>query len=157
MKCMYKEGPKECTNLSTFTCSECQIKVLYCKEHAEAHFTDTTHKYIEILGLNHFKKQINTSINNIFKYTGDIITEIRRNSLTTITHLKQIIKNIKNIDEFTLKSYDAETISFFIEQVRDIDKKMNEILQQSTEKLSIFRKKEFTDQIVNILSSNGTD
>ena len=155
MKCMYKEGQTECTASGTFTCNDCQILVLYCETHAGIHFMKTAHKNFEALGLKHFKKQIKTSISNIVKYTSDAITEIRRTSLSIIINLKQVIKNAKNIDELTQKLHDAEKVSLFIQQVRNIDKKMNEVLQESTEKLNI-RKEELNSQIENIFSINGT-
>ena len=108
---MYKKGSTECTDSSILTCNECRIQVFLCQAHVGAHIVDTNHKNFEKLGLIHFKKQIKNSISNIVKYASDAITEIRRTSLNTIIHLKQVVKNVKNIDELTLKSFDAERIS----------------------------------------------
>ena len=156
MKCMYKVGPTECINPSTFTCNDCQIQVLYCQAHCGSHFTETFHKNIEKLDLKHFKKQIETSISNIVTYSSDAITKISRTSQDIIIHLKRVINNVKNIDETTLKLLDAERISFLIRQVRYIDKKMSEILLETSEIPNI-RKEKLADQITNILTSKGTN
>ena len=177
MECIYKEGLKECKSYATHTCGDCQYQVLYCKQHAGSHFVDTNHKNIGLIDGVYFKTQIKISISNIAKYTNDVIAEIRKTSLNTINQLKQANKNVNSIYELDLKSYDTKRISFIIDQVRDIDKKMDETPNETAQMFStifaefegtienqkyeneklISRIQELTDQIGSVESKLGTN
>ena len=174
---MHKKKQKECNKFGTHTCIDCQYQVLYCKKHAGKHVVKSDHKNIELPGLMYFKKQIKATINSIAKYTSDVIAEIRKTSLTTIINLRKVNKNVKSINELTLKEYDTKRISFIIDQVRDIDKKMDETPNETAQMFStifaefegtienqkyeneklISRIQELTDQIGSVESKLGTN
>ena len=153
MKCKHKKELKQCKRFGTHTCANCETKILYCINHAGVHQIKTNHEIIECSGLEHFKKQIKTSISNIAQYASDTIAEISRTSLNSIIHLKQLNKIVNNNYELALKSYDDVRISFLIQQVSDIENKMNEILGETKEKL-IIQKQGLADQIVNLIGTS---
>ena len=138
MKCFYKRGQKECTNSAIYICADCQNQVFYCESHGEDHSIHTGHEIISIRnsGLSKFKKEIKACINNIAKNADAVISEIRRTSLSAINQLKRANKNVKNIEELALKRFNANRISFLIEQAKQIDLEMNESPIQTLERLS---------------------
>ena len=138
MKCFYKRGQNECTNSAIYICANCQNQVFYCESHGEDHSIHTGHEIISIgnSGLSKFKKEIKACINNIAKNADAVISEIRRASLTAIITLKRVNKNVKNIEELALKRFDANRVSFLIEQAKLIDHVMNESPIQTSERLS---------------------
>ena len=138
MNCSYKTGNNLCQKSGIYTCTSCKNQALYCEEHVEGHNIHTSHEItlIRSTGLSYFKKEIKDCINSIAKNADAVIAEIRRASLNAIFQLKNVNKNIKRVEELTLKSFDLKRISFLIEQARQIDHEMNESPFETSEKLS---------------------
>ena len=138
MDCSYKTGHKQCTKPSIYTCDSCKNQAFYCEKHGEAHNFHTGHKITSIRnsGLTYFKKEIKACIKSIAKNADAVIAEIRKASLNAIFQLKKANKNIKRIEELTLKPFDSNRISFLVEQARQIDHEMNESPFETSERLS---------------------
>ena len=126
---MYKEETSKCKSFSTHACNNCKTFELYCKHHGGVHCMDTNHEIIPIkkVGFRFFKHHVKSCISNIAKNTNSVIDQLRRTSLNAIRQLKQVNKNIKNINELKLHFYDPQRISFLVEQASHISLKMNEI------------------------------
>ena len=137
MKCTHKQGIKNCENPGTHACITCQPLHLYCSKHGGGHYIETNHKIILIENIDPkiLKQQIKSCISNIAQHTNSVISEIRRISLNTINQLKQINKNVNDINQLSLHSYDPKRISFLLKQVNKINQKMNEKPDEITENL----------------------
>ena len=64
------------------------------------------------------KQQIKACISSISQSTSYIIAEIRKTSFNAITQLKQVSKNLKDINELMFHVYDPKKISLLVEQVK---------------------------------------
>ena len=129
MECKHKEGTAKCQKFATHACNDCTTFEFYCKTHGGEHHVDTNHHIvlIEKVELKFFKHHIKSCISDIAKNTNSVIIQLNQSSLNAITHLKQISKNIKTINELDLHFYDSRRIAFLVEQASYISMKMNEI------------------------------
>ena len=137
MKCMSNENRRKCENFGTHACTICQPLKRYCRPHGGTHYMDTKHSIVEIekIDLKFLKHQIKACISSIAQDTSSVIAEIMRTSQNTISQLKQANKNVRDINELRLSSYDPKRISFLIEQVSYVNQKMTNTPNEQTENL----------------------
>lgn len=119
MKCMFKQGNIKCEEIGTHTCDTCKTTGLYCDSHSGMHYITMKHNMIPIeMPYSKVKQQIKACISSISQSTSYIIAEIRKTSFNAITQLKQVSKNLKDINELMFNVYDPKKISLLVEQVK---------------------------------------
>ena len=119
MKCMHKQGNSKCEETGTHNCDTCHTAVIYCDMHTGMHYVTTKHNLVPIeKAYSKIKQQVKACISRISQDSSCIIAEITRTSMNTITQLKQVSKNLKDVDELMFHVYDPKKISLLVEQVQ---------------------------------------
>src|SRR5574343_438759 len=138
MECFYNKQEKNCLKNAKYTCDQCSHITNNCRKHAGCNGIDIgyTFKLIEINLLISFKKKLKDCIKSITDDTYQIINEIKLSSKQFIHQIKEMNKNIKNVQEIHIMTIDPKRFSFIQQQVKLLSEKLIENPYEKSKQLS---------------------